>query len=101
MPRPSDASSWEHIVTDRTGSPAHTFVDRHIGPDATELVRILDTIGVDSLDELARKAVPSSILDTVVDGVPDGLATLPPALSEHEVLSALADLAGQNTVATS
>ncbi|QII06199.1 aminomethyl-transferring glycine dehydrogenase [Rhodococcoides fascians A25f] len=88
-------------MTDRTASSAHTFVDRHIGPDATELVRILHTIGVDDLDELARKAVPSSILDTVVDGVPDGLATLPQALSEHEVLAALADLAGQNTVATS
>ncbi|MGV8873537.1 MAG: glycine dehydrogenase, partial [Rhodococcus sp. (in: high G+C Gram-positive bacteria)] len=88
-------------MTDRTASPVRTFVDRHIGPDTTELVRILDTIGVDSLDELARKAVPSSILDTVVDGVPNGLATLPPALSEHEALAALADLAGQNTVSTS
>ena len=88
-------------MTDRIVSPARTFVDRHIGPDATELDRILHTIGVDNLDELARKAVPSSILDTVVDGVPEGLATLPPALSEHEALAALAELAGQNTVATS
>ncbi|WP_201010615.1 aminomethyl-transferring glycine dehydrogenase [Rhodococcus sp. NKCM2511] len=82
-------------------STASAFVDRHIGPDTTELARILDAIGVDSLDELARKAVPESILDTVVDGVPDGLATLPPALSEHDALAALADLAGRNTVATS
>ncbi|MBY4383562.1 aminomethyl-transferring glycine dehydrogenase [Rhodococcus fascians] len=82
-------------------STASAFVDRHIGPDTTELARILDAIGVDSLDQLARKAVPESILDTVVDGVPDGLATLPPALSEHDALAALADLAGRNTVATS
>ncbi|TFI41177.1 aminomethyl-transferring glycine dehydrogenase [Rhodococcus sp. 1R11] len=82
-------------------STASAFVDRHVGPDTTELARILDAIGVDSLDELARKAVPESILDTVVDGVPDGLATLPPALSEHDALAALADLAGRNTVATS
>jgi glycine dehydrogenase len=88
-------------VTDRMTSTASAFVDRHIGPDTTELARILDAIGVDSLDELARKAVPESILDTVVDGVPDGLATLPPALSEHDALAALADLAGRNTVATS
>ncbi|OZE85783.1 glycine dehydrogenase (aminomethyl-transferring) [Rhodococcoides fascians] len=82
-------------------STASAFVDRHVGPDTTELARILDAIGVESLDELARKAVPESILDTVVDGVPDGLATLPPALSEHDALAALADLAGRNTVATS
>jgi glycine dehydrogenase len=88
-------------VTDRMTSTASAFVDRHIGPDTTELARILDAIGVDSLDELARKAVPESILDIVVDGVPDGLATLPPALSEHDALAALADLAGRNTVATS
>ncbi|NIL88489.1 putative glycine dehydrogenase (decarboxylating) [Rhodococcus fascians] len=88
-------------MTDRMTSTASAFVDRHIGPDTTELARILDAIGVDSLDELARKAVPESILDTVVDGVPDGLATLPPALSEHDALAALADLAGRNTVATS
>lgn len=88
-------------MTDRMTSTASAFVDRHVGPDTTELARILDAIGVDSLDELARKAVPESILDTVVDGVPDGLATLPPALSEHDALAALADLAGRNTVATS
>ncbi|MDI9930828.1 aminomethyl-transferring glycine dehydrogenase [Rhodococcus sp. IEGM 1354] len=88
-------------MTDRITSTASAFVDRHIGPDTTELARILDAIGVDSLDELARKAVPESILDTVVDGVPDGLATLPAALSEHDALAALADLAGRNTVATS
>ena len=88
-------------MTDRMTSTASAFVDRHVGPDTTELARILDAIGVDGLDELARKAVPESILDTVVDGVPDGLATLPPALSEHDALAALADLAGRNTVATS
>ena len=88
-------------MTDRNASSVRTFVDRHIGPDSAELVRILDSIGVDSLDELARKAVPSSILDTVADGVPTGLATLPPALGEHEALAALAELAGQNTVSTS
>lgn len=88
-------------MTDRTAPSAHTFVDRHIGPDATELDRILEAIGVDSLDELARKAVPSTILDTVDASVPDGLAALPAALTEHEALAALTDLAAQNTVATS
>lgn len=80
---------------------SHTFVDRHVGPDAGELARILDVVGVASLDEMAGKAVPEVILDTVTDGVSDGLDVLPAPLSEHEVLAELTRLADQNTVATS
>ncbi|GGK33680.1 aminomethyl-transferring glycine dehydrogenase [Nocardia camponoti] len=72
-----------------------SFADRHIGPDDTELTRILDVIGVDSLDALATAALPATILDG------SGLSALPPAASEHEVLGALAELAAANTVATS
>ncbi|WP_187776427.1 aminomethyl-transferring glycine dehydrogenase [Antrihabitans cavernicola] len=73
------------------------FVDRHIGPDSADLTRILEMIGVASLDEMAAKAVPASILD--VNGA--GLDVLPPALTEHEALAVLADRAASNTVATS
>ena len=31
------------------------FTERHIGPDAAELARMLETIGVGSLDELAAR----------------------------------------------
>ncbi|MFG1798085.1 aminomethyl-transferring glycine dehydrogenase [Nocardia sp. NPDC049149] len=72
-----------------------SFADRHIGPDRDELARILDVVGVGSLDELATKALPASILDGT------GLAGLPPAATEHEVLAELAALAHSNTVATS
>ncbi|UFS98865.1 aminomethyl-transferring glycine dehydrogenase [Nocardia huaxiensis] len=75
-----------------------SFADRHIGPDPGELDRILKVVGVESLDELAAKAVPASILDAATG---NGLAALPPALSEHEALAELAALAGSNTVATS
>ncbi|WP_020107670.1 aminomethyl-transferring glycine dehydrogenase [Nocardia sp. 348MFTsu5.1] len=78
-----------------TGTP---FTDRHIGPDAGELDRILALVGASSLDDLARQVVPSGILDTPED---NGLDILPPAISEHEVLAELAALAGENTVATS
>ncbi|MCX4092649.1 aminomethyl-transferring glycine dehydrogenase [Nocardia sp. alder85J] len=74
------------------------FADRHIGPDADALTRILGTIGVASLDDLAARAVPAGILDAVGE---DGLAVLPPAASEHEVLTELAALAHSNTVAAS
>src|SRR5690606_37935978 len=73
------------------------FADRHIGPDAAELTRILEVVGVGSLDELAAAALPASILDEA-DGP---LAALPPAVGEHEALAQLAALAAANTFDTS
>lgn len=78
------------------------FVDRHIGPDAEAVETLLRTIGVESLDELADKAVPSVILDRLgADGIAPGLEHLPPAASEHEALAELRALADSNTVAVS
>ncbi|KOS54841.1 aminomethyl-transferring glycine dehydrogenase [Rhodococcus rhodochrous] len=84
-----------------TDAATYTFADRHVGPDAAGLRRILDVVGVESLDELATKAVPAGILDARTDGVADGLESLDAPMSEHEVLEALQELAGRNTVATS
>ncbi|UGT55523.1 aminomethyl-transferring glycine dehydrogenase [Nocardia asteroides] len=72
-----------------------SFADRHIGPDSGELARILETVGVDSLDALATTALPATILDE------SGLGALPAPGTEHEVLAELAALAHANTVATS
>ncbi|RVW04372.1 glycine dehydrogenase (aminomethyl-transferring) [Rhodococcus xishaensis] len=80
---------------------SYSFAARHVGPDSAELSRILDVVGVASLDELAARAVPASILDPATEGVAAGLDTLDEALTEHEALAALAALADQNTVATS
>ncbi|MGV0687819.1 aminomethyl-transferring glycine dehydrogenase [Mycolicibacterium thermoresistibile] len=78
------------------------FVDRHIGPDADAVATMLHTIGVDSLDELARKALPGNILDSLAgDGLAPGLQELPPPLSEDEALAELRALADTNTVAVS
>ena len=74
-----------------------SFADRHIGPDADELTRILEVVGVGSLDALATAALPTSILDDAT-GPP---AALPPAVGEHEALAELSALADSNTVATS
>ena len=77
------------------------FADRHVGPNAAELARILELVGVDSLDELATKAVPSVILDAAPNGIAAGLDALPLPVGEHEALAELTALAAQNTVATS
>jgi glycine dehydrogenase len=71
-----------------------TFADRHIGPDSTDVRRMLEVTGYSSLDELMDAAIPEVIrwhdrLD------------LPPAASEPEVLAELRELAGRNTVAAS
>ena len=78
------------------------FADRHIGPDSAAVATMLEVIGVDSLDELARRALPAEILDALTDsGAAPGLDRLPPAASEAEALAELRALADENTVAVS
>jgi glycine dehydrogenase len=95
----------DSVVSDSTPAqpvPAElTFVDRHIGPDADAVATLLETIGVDSLDALAAKALPAGILDTPADGIAPGLDHLPPAATEAEALAELRALADSNTVAVS
>ncbi|KDN19486.1 aminomethyl-transferring glycine dehydrogenase [Amycolatopsis rifamycinica] len=66
------------------------FADRHIGPSPEELRRILDVIGVASLDELAERAVPGSLRKSAEP------LELPPAASEAEALAELRALAARN-----
>lgn len=79
-----------------------TFAARHIGPDSQAVAAMLAVIGVDSLDELAAKAVPTGILDRLADnGAAPGLDRLPAPASETEALAELRALADANTVAVS
>src|SRR6202022_4196941 len=78
-----------------------TFADRHIGPNADDIATMLTVIGVDSLDELAAKAVPTRILDALRADVAPGLDGLPPAATEEEALAEMRRLADTNTVAVS
>ena len=78
------------------------FADRHIGPDADAIATMLEVIGVDSLDELAEKALPAGILDALTaDGLAPGLDQLPPPATEEQALAELRALADANTVAVS
>jgi glycine dehydrogenase len=78
------------------------FADRHIGPDTAAVTAMLEVIGVDSLEELARRALPAGILDGLTgSGAAPGLDQLPPAASEAEALAELRTLADANTVAVS
>ena len=68
---------------------ADKFVSRHNGPRDSELPQMLNAIGVASLDQLIKKAVPESIM------LRKSL-TLPPAMSEFEYLNHLRAIANRN-----
>jgi glycine dehydrogenase len=78
-----------------------TFADRHIGPSADDIAKMLTVVGVESLDELASQAVPTKIFEALrPDGAP-GLDVLPAACTEEEALTELRRLADTNSVAVS
>ncbi len=65
------------------------FADRHIGPRPAELARMLDVIGVTSLDELADRALPRTLAD------PDAVPDLPAAATEAQALAELRERAAR------
>jgi glycine cleavage system P protein (glycine dehydrogenase) len=71
-----------------------SFSQRHIGPSPAEQAQMLAAIGHDSLDALARAALPPQIAAT-------GGLNLPEPLSETEAQSELRRLGGRNQVLTS
>jgi len=46
------------------------FIDRHIGPDDTEIAHMLRTIGHDSLESMTDAIVPGSIKSTAPLALP-------------------------------
>ena len=70
---------------------ADNFIPRHIGPRKTDLDSMLQTIGVESIDELIDETIPTSIRMTEALDLPD-------RLSEREVIAKLRSIADQNIV---
>lgn len=77
-----------------TDSFASSFAGRHIGSSAADQQKMLEFLGLGSLEELVDLSVPDSIRDS-------SSLDLPQALSEHEVLAELRALADRNEVFTS
>ena len=71
-----------------------TFENRHVGANAAEQKRMLETLGFDSLEALMTAAIPESIAFK-------GSDALPAALSETEVLARLRKIAGKNRITKS
>ena len=80
------------IAQARTGlRSTDIFAHRHIGPNDADIQAMLDTLGYASLDALTDAAVPEAIRFR-------GPLQTGPALSEHEALRAIAQLASENQV---
>ncbi|HEY9185540.1 MAG TPA: aminomethyl-transferring glycine dehydrogenase [Salegentibacter sp.] len=68
-----------------------SFALRHIGPKESNLQEMLQTIGVDSLDQLIYETIPDDIrLKSPLN--------LPPALSEHQYAEHIGKIAAKNKV---
>ncbi len=71
--------------------PLDNFAPRHLGPREADINKMLETVGVNSLEMLINQTVPQSIrLSQTLN--------LPPVKSESEVLADLRTLADQNKV---
>jgi glycine dehydrogenase len=68
-----------------------SFIHRHIGPRPEDGKKMLETLGFANMDELIKKAIPSSIetAEPLNIGEPQ---------SEYEVLRQLRELAGKNQI---
>jgi glycine dehydrogenase len=67
------------------------FIDRHIGPCASEMAAMLAAIGADSLEQLIDQTVPAAIR------LPADLP-LPAPRREHEALADLKAMASKNVI---
>ncbi|MBI5851038.1 MAG: aminomethyl-transferring glycine dehydrogenase [Planctomycetes bacterium] len=68
-----------------------SFVDRHLGPRRSDLPRMLETLGLRSLDDLVEKALPPAIRWS-------GELAVPAAAGEAESIAELRALANKNQV---
>ena len=69
------------------------FADRHIGPDLTQVRKMLKELGESDLNKFIAKVVPSSI--TLSEKL---AAALPEEISEVEVIQELRNIANKNKV---
>ena len=72
---------------------ANGFIPRHIGPQEADTRKMLQKIGVESLDQLISNTVPPAIRM-------NRSLTIPSAMSEHEYLKHIKEISQKNKVFT-
>ncbi len=86
-------STNENVINSETTElfPRDSFSNRHNGPNQSEIVQMLEVLGIASLDDLIDKTVPGTIR------LKNGLQ-LPTALDEAAALAQLKAIASKNQV---
>ncbi|TBR42218.1 glycine dehydrogenase (aminomethyl-transferring) [Marinomonas agarivorans] len=90
----SNSSSNSASSTLAALSNNNEFIARHIGPDKAEQQKMLDAIGVSTMEDLIEKTIPKAIRVANLD-----LSDLP--TSETDALTQLKEIASQNTITRS
>jgi glycine dehydrogenase len=72
-------------------APRDTFINRHIGPNQAEIAKMLDLLGISSLEDFITKTVPPAIR------LQNSLK-LPSAQSEYAALAQLKSIASKNQI---
>ena len=67
----------------------NSFENRHIGANQDDIKKMLNTIGLDSVNELIHKTIPNSILKNSPLKIED-------AITENDYLKKLKDIADLN-----
>ena len=76
----------------RIADREHAFHKRHIGPNSEDLNKMLDIIGVKSIDDLVSETIPDAIRSKAE-------LNLPNPLGEHEFLDKFKSIMSENIVA--
>ncbi|MEB3190960.1 MAG: aminomethyl-transferring glycine dehydrogenase [Snowella sp.] len=79
------------IAPSATLAPTDTFVNRHLGPNAAEVGKMLGFLGFSDLESLIAKTVPPAIR------LKNALK-LPPAQSEYAAIAQLKSIASKNQI---
>ena len=91
---PVSETLLEPAKGNKKAAEGNEFASRHIGSSPNDQQKMLDFLGLSSLDELVEQTVPETIRD-------HNPLSLPEARTEYEVLAELRALADQNKVFTS
>ena len=86
---PPNSAQNDSAPTLETLQHQEAFIDRHIGPGDGQIAEMLAALGLESLEQLIKKTVPSSILSQRPISVGD-------PMTENDALAKLKDIAGKN-----
>ena len=86
---PTNSAQNDSAPTLETLQYQDAFIDRHIGPEDGQVAEMLETLGLESLEQLIEKTVPASILSERPMSVGD-------PMTENDALAKLKAIAGKN-----